>query len=254
MNSKIDVRYIAFSRLDWVIFDADNTLWDLESLYHDARNKLCRLLAKFGCDPVDVADYQRQRDLELFNVHGRSPIRFPQSFVDTLFHFNAAPHSEDIEAAWNMGMGVFDERAEPYEGVAAALQSLAVYVRIAILTAGNKTLQRKRLADFPYRKFAEVCEIVEIKNVGAFHAFLNDHRINPYHSWMVGDSLLSDIIPARVVGLNTIWVRTDNWSAIENVAISNIQFSERHFTVKSVSEAISLLLEGLRARRKALSS
>jgi phosphoglycolate phosphatase-like HAD superfamily hydrolase len=90
MHPKPNIRNDIFSRVDWVIFDADNTLWDLESLYHHARDKLCQLLGSFGYDASEAADYQRQRDLELFKVYGRAPSRFPHSFLDTLLHFNPA--------------------------------------------------------------------------------------------------------------------------------------------------------------------
>lgn len=76
----------------WVIFDADNTLWDLESLYDDARKMFCAYVAELlarqspmgGPGEASVDALQRHRDIQLQKTHGYSAARFARSFEDTL--------------------------------------------------------------------------------------------------------------------------------------------------------------------------
>jgi putative hydrolase of the HAD superfamily len=236
-------RHSVFSHLDWVIFDADNTLWDLEGLYHSARTKLIRFLVNLEFDADEIDQFQRNRDLELFKKYGRKPIRFPESFIDTLLHFKPAPSSAEVEYVWDIAHSVFNRHAKPYPGVEDALSLLSKHARIAILTAGSKEIQERRLRQFPYMQFIETWEVVEQKNAETFRQFLSVRHIEAYHSWMIGDSIRSDIIPARDVGLNTIFVETDNWSAIENHGLSSQEIAD--YSVKSVSEAVNLILDGL---------
>jgi hypothetical protein len=77
---------MADSLHEWVIFDGDNTLWDVESLYDRAREQLCTLLAQLGANLQTADKFQRARDAELHTDYGYSPDRFPQSFVDTAKH------------------------------------------------------------------------------------------------------------------------------------------------------------------------
>jgi putative hydrolase of the HAD superfamily len=243
-SSSLDLfRHSVFSHLDWVIFDADNTLWDLEDLYHSARYKLIRFLVNLEFDADEVDQYQRNRDMELFKKYGRKPIRFPESFIDTLMHFKPAPTRAEVDYVWGLGNSVFSRPAQPYPDVAEALSTLSNYARIAVLTAGTKEIQEKRLHQFPHLKFVEAWEVVEQKNYDAFRRFLTARRIEAYHSWMIGDSVRSDIIPARAAGLNTIFVENDNWSAIENYGLSPSEVAD--YSVKSVSEAVNIILEGL---------
>jgi len=198
MKIEVDLfDYGRFFPVEWVIFDADNTLWDLEDLYNRAKRDLCSFKAFRGFDPEDVADYQQRRDLELFEKYGRTPRRFPQSFVDTLLHFHPAPKLEEVEYVWKMGTAVFQKRANPYPGVAQALEFLSRRAYIAILTGGQKDVQHNRLTNFPYLKFVDEWEIVPRKDPASFRRFLDVKKINPRQSWMIGDSLRSDIIPAR---------------------------------------------------------
>jgi len=236
-------RHSVFSHLDWVIFDADNTLWDLENLYHSARSKLIRFLVNLEFDADEVDQFQRNRDMELFKKYGRKPIRFPESFIDTLIHFKPAPSKEEVEYVWEIAHSVFSRLAEPYPGVADALRLLSKHARIAILTAGSKEIQERRLRQFPYMQFINTWEVVEQKNPNTFREFLDAQRIEAYHSWMIGDSIRSDIIPARAVGLNTVFVESDNWSAIENHGLNPQEIAD--YSVKSVREAVNLILQGL---------
>src|SRR5690242_11545016 len=81
----------------WVIFDADNTLWQTESLYDDARRSLTEVLAQRGIDRAVSAEIQQTVDEKLFKSHGYSARRFPESFERTLTHF--FPGASDAERA-----------------------------------------------------------------------------------------------------------------------------------------------------------
>jgi hypothetical protein len=61
----------------WVIFDGDNTLWDIEHLYNDARNEMCEYISSLcEADESDIEELQQQRDKQLYKTHGYRPIDF----------------------------------------------------------------------------------------------------------------------------------------------------------------------------------
>jgi FMN phosphatase YigB (HAD superfamily) len=81
----------------WVIFDADNTLWETESLYDDARRTLTNMLASRGVDAAIAGEMQQAIDEELYKTFGYSAQRFPASFDRTLVYF--FPTSSEEERA-----------------------------------------------------------------------------------------------------------------------------------------------------------
>ncbi len=81
----------------WVIFDADNTLWETESLYDDARRTLTGILASRGIDAAAADEMQQAIDEDLYKTLGYSAQRFPASFDRTLVYF--FPSSSENERA-----------------------------------------------------------------------------------------------------------------------------------------------------------
>jgi putative hydrolase of the HAD superfamily len=61
----------------WVIFDADNTLWDLEALYNRARTEMADYVATLcQSKSPDIEAFQQKRDRQLSEIYGYSASRF----------------------------------------------------------------------------------------------------------------------------------------------------------------------------------
>jgi putative hydrolase of the HAD superfamily len=93
------------------------------------------------------------------------------------------------------------------------ISSLKTQYSLAIITAGERWVQEKRLREFHLLDQFEEILVVDKKTPAVLAQFCASHRIEPARSWMVGDSVPSDIIPAKTVGLNVIYVQTANWAA-----------------------------------------
>lgn len=92
----------------WVIFDADNTLWNIEYLYNEARNELCKYLSEKGHSFPEVGNFQRRRDRELYLTYGYSACRFARSFEDTAIHFLDGSDVNSITHCRSIALQVFD--------------------------------------------------------------------------------------------------------------------------------------------------
>lgn len=205
----------------WVIFDADNTLWDVERLYDKARNYMCAFLAEQGQNANEVEAFQQRRDAELHAIYGYSACRFARSFEDTTMHFLPWGSAATIRHVRQIALDVFERRAQVTEGLDEVVDRLteADYL-LAIITAGERWVQERRLNDFHLRdKFAAI-DIVEAKNEQVFRNSCGNRNADPSSSWVVGDSLASDALPAKAAGLNAVLLSSKNWSHIEGVHTS----------------------------------
>src|SRR4051794_889967 len=133
-------------RSDWIIFDADNTLWSIEHLYDDARRQLCAYVAAQGFSEADVEVFQQDRDQRLHATYGYSACRFARSFEDTLLHFLPASTDSTVRHVRFLALNVFERKAEPAEGLEDVLRSVHTRYNLGLLTAGERWVQERRLS------------------------------------------------------------------------------------------------------------
>jgi putative hydrolase of the HAD superfamily len=208
------------TRPRWVIFDADNTLWDIESLYDRARDAFCAHVEALVCaaEPATqiqrtlICILQRHRDVQLHATHGYSAARFARSFEDTLSFLLPLASPDEIRQARELALQVFVAEPELAPGLEAALSALAADFSLGIVTAGERWVQEKRLAAFEFRDRFDEIVIVERKMEATFEDFCSSRSVDKGNSWVVGDSLRSDIIPATKVGLRAIHFEAPNWA------------------------------------------
>jgi putative hydrolase of the HAD superfamily len=199
----------------WVIFDADNTLWETESLYDNARRTLTNILASRGIDAVVAGEMQEAIDEELYKTFGYSAQRFPASFDRTLLHFFPASSEEERTQIRSIAERVFLQPAIAHQALNEVIAKLGAHYSLGILTAGENWVQQARLEQFAHRHHFQAIEIVPHKDIQAFSDFADKHGVDRKTSWVVGDSLRSDIIPAHAAGFNAILVASNNWHRVE---------------------------------------
>lgn len=205
----------------WVIFDADNTLWDIEKFYDEARVELCAYLSGKGCHRDEVEEFQRRRDVHLHKTYGYSACRFPRSFEDTVINFLGVNGAEsDIVHCRALALEVFSRTPSPSDGLEEVLQYIKSRYNVGLITAGERWVQERRLREFHLIDEIDAVEIVDEKTESVFLEFIQKYDLDPSQSWMVGDSFRSDIKPALEVGLNVFWYRVHNWNEFENPEVT----------------------------------
>lgn len=222
----------------WVIFDADNTLWETETLYDEARLDLAKQLALLGIDESTAVEVQQAIDEELFKTYGYSARRFPESFDRTLTHFFPAASEIERHKIRSIAERIFRNPAVVHSAVMAIIERLRGHYRLGILTAGEEWVQQNRLGQFAYVHHFQAVEIVEQKNVATFENFIGTHHVDRTRSWVVGDSLKSDILPAHAVGLNAVLIATRNWDRIE---MSEFRLPPNTQRVHDLSEILRII-------------
>lgn len=227
-------------KLPWVIFDADNTLWTIEHLYDEARHLLCEFVVEFGANRDDVENFQRSKDGELYDKLGYSAERFPLSFRETLKHFAPECSKADLTMVHQFAMSVFEREARLEDDVESVINSLKPRFQLGILTAGEAWVQKNRIRLFPYSDEFDAIDIVDEKNCNAFRRFCDAHNVRTERSWVVGDSIKSDVLPAIEVGLSAIHYDTHNWKLVEQDGINLPRGIKR---VESLGGVIEIILD-----------
>jgi NTE family protein len=202
----------------WVIFDADNTLWNVEGLYNQARTKMAEYVAAL-CDQrsAEIESFQQERDAQLREIYGYSASRFARSFEDTISRFVPKAGWNEVRHVRAIAEAVFAQKAELTPDVELVLRSLhSQGWLLGLLTAGELWVQQKRISEFHLQGIFHAIQVVEQKTARVFEQFCRKHNVEPGRCWVVGDSKRSDIDPAISAGLNAILVPHENWKIVED--------------------------------------
>lgn len=201
---------------DLIVFDGDDTLWRVEHLYDDARERAAAIAADAGIDSDSWTQLQKNIDVANVATFGLSRFRFPHSSV--LAYERAATElgitadnaiKERIRTA---AATVFDATAPLMPGALDVIAQLAHTHRLVLLTQGDPVVQDKRIADSGLDASFEIVRIVERKTEASFSELLAQAQIAPQDAWSIGNSVPSDINPALRLGMSAIWIETHVWA------------------------------------------
>ena len=199
-----------------VIFDGDDTLWETEVLYDQAREDAAALVAATGIDPAFFVDLQRQIDVRNVARFGLRKERFPTSSVDAyreLVERQGGVVSDVVaDDVYRASASVFERPARLVEGAADVLGELRRRHDLALLTKGDPTVQRRRIAESGLEPFFRVVEVVEEKDETSFRRVLQSLDAVASRAWSVGNSVRSDISPALTAGMHAVWIDAYVWA------------------------------------------
>lgn len=233
-------------KIPWIIFDADNTLWDVESIYDHFRKEFA-LYIKRALDLEEslenIEEHQKEIDKLLSTSHGYAASRFPRSFQETtLFYLNnksinflTEEESKIIRKVRELGEAVFNTRACNFKDAAEALrEGKEKGYDIAIYTSGEHWVQDRRLKQSGLLGLCDTTDIQHEKTIKTLRDFCDRKKVDIGRSFVIGDSLKSDIYPASEIGLSAIHIPNRNWSKKEKIDIS--EYAEASTLTTAVSQ------------------
>jgi len=114
---------------------------------------------------------------------------------------------------------ISEQEIELLPGVAETLADLATRHRLILMTKGDQAEQADKLAHSGLAGHFSAVEIVAEKDPATYHAVIARHELTPHTSWMIGNSIKSDINPALAAGLHAVFLfHKDTW-VLEHAAL-----------------------------------
>ena len=92
------------------------------------------------------------------------------------------------------------------------LAKLAERYSLVLVTKGDLSVQRRRVADSNLAHFLTHVHIVSHKSGGVLSRIIQADELDPVNSWAVGNSLTSDILPALENGLRAVLIPANSWA------------------------------------------
>jgi putative hydrolase of the HAD superfamily len=198
-----------------IVFDGDDTLWETERLYDDARTAAQDLIEAAGLDGTRWDLAERKIDQDNVALMGLSAIRFPTSCREAYERVCLELHIESdpvlATAVYEAASGVFRQEAPVTDGAYQILESLKSDWQLILLTRGDLKVQKHRVEQSGLEPLFDHVRVIEDKSVREWVRLIEDRNVDASHSWSVGNSLKSDIMPAIECGLWAVWIETHVW-------------------------------------------
>ena len=199
-----------------IVFDGDDTLWQTEQLYDEARSRGREIVERAGLSGEAWEARERLLDVENVQHFGHAADRFPASCVDAYEEVcEAAGATVDEEvgrAIASAARQVFERRAPLMGGAQTTLSKLrARGYTLALLTKGDASVQTMRIDQSGLRNMFDLIEIVEEKTPESILSVLGRLDVAPAEALTVGNSVRSDVLPSLAAGVTPVWIDAHVW-------------------------------------------
>jgi putative hydrolase of the HAD superfamily len=212
-----------------LIFDGDDTLWDSQVFYDEAKERFYEIVAGQGglakyseSSQFTVDDVMRLIDeIEVRNIEreGFSSESFSQALVQTYQTLSkqagVAPSPPVSQLIRGLGDGVSRQRRSPLPGARETLAALSGHGRytLVLYSGGDRTTQVRKLRQAGLEEFFEGrVHIVQRKDDDTLRNVIRAENLDIASSWIIGNGLRTEINPALRLGLNCIWFHHGEWA------------------------------------------
>ncbi|QAY66012.1 HAD family hydrolase [Paenibacillus protaetiae] len=198
-----------------ILFDLDDTLIHCNKYFYMVIEQFVDQMTTWFAGyeevtPDAVRDKQTEIDIAGVAVMGFKSEHFPQSFIDCYRYFSdltGRPRSAvEEELLWKTGISVYELETEPYPQMEETLDKLAsAGHELHLYTGGELLIQKRKITNMQLeRYFDDRIYIRRHKNTEALEAILSGGAFDRSHTWMIGNSLRTDVVPALTAGLHAI--------------------------------------------------
>jgi putative hydrolase of the HAD superfamily len=199
--------------LEWIAFDADDTLWKNEETYLEGRDVFLQILVNYG---VGFEDLKKVDQVEVNNIkyYGYGVMSFVLSLIEMAIELTEERiRPGDIQILLDQGKKMLSADVEVFPGVDSLLENLSPEYRLMLITKGDLSHQQRKIKSSGLARHFQEIEVVSDKTPDVYLEILERHHIIPESFVMIGNSLRSDILPVLKLGGWAIFLKDHmSWS------------------------------------------
>jgi putative hydrolase of the HAD superfamily len=203
-------------KLQSILFDLDDTLLHcnkyFELVIEQFADQMATWFRGYNVKQHEIRTKQAELDVASVHSHGFTVEHFPQSFVDTYEHFSdleGRPKSKsEAKFLYKLGSSVFEQEIEAYPNMRETLTALKSRGHeLSLYTGGVKEVQLSKVARFGLDEFFHDRIFIALhKNTEAMEEVIVKKGLDRRRTWMIGNSIRTDIVPALENGIHSIHI------------------------------------------------
>lgn len=191
---------------DFIAFDADDTLWENESYYKKAEQKLTNLLAEYRVSEF-LVDELLKTEMRNIATYGYGIKSFTLSMIETAIELTEGKIAAgQIQKIVGFGKEMVATDVVLLKGGWETIQTLSSSHTLMIITKGDLFDQERKVARSGLGDSFKYVEIVSEKTSEIYEKILAKYDIAPHCFLMIGNSLKSDVLPVVEIGGQAVYI------------------------------------------------
>lgn len=187
-------------------FDADDTLWHNETLYHKAKAELTSILADYQ-EPQEVKTLLDQLEVTNITYYGYGIKSFILSMIETATTVSAGRvTAQEINKILTIAKDMLTAPVDLLDGVEATLERLSNQYGLMLITKGDQFEQERKIRLSGIAHYFHYLEVVGEKSADTYKTVLGKYNLAPTSFLMVGNSLRSDVLPVLQIGGQAVFI------------------------------------------------
>lgn len=204
-----------------LILDLDDTLIHCNKYFKEAKSKFAKQMQVWFAMLTKEKIKQKHSEIDIQRVekHGLHSSVYIDSLVETYQYFSKKYKRKmkefEIEMIRKIGQSVFQIDVQPFPFMYEVLNKLKKDGhQLFLFTGGDQENQNRKIRQLNLKPFFDDgIFIFEHKNTMALQEVLGKINADKKATWMIGNSLKSDIKPAIELGINAIHIHSElEWS------------------------------------------
>lgn len=190
-----------------LIIDGDDTLWENNVYFERAVEEFIDFLAHSTLSRPQVR--AALDEIERLNsaVHGYGSRAFSKNLRECYERLTERElRQEDTDRVIRLGERILEEPLRLIDGVEETVAELSGRHDLTLFTKGHVEEQTLKIERSGLARYFHHTAVVGEKNPQAYRALVEERRLRPERTWMVGNSPRSDINAALAAGLNAVYV------------------------------------------------
>ena len=193
--------------MSFLLIDADDTLWENNIYFESAFDDFVEFLDHSALTAAQIRDVLNEIELVNARVHGYGARNFGRNLQQAYQHLAERKIGEqDLIHVMSLAERILEQPLELIEGVEGTLASLAARHDLTLFTKGHPEEQKLKVDRSGLGRYFAHTAIVKEKDTAAYRQIVQERKLEPARTWMIGNSPKSDINPALEAGLGAVWV------------------------------------------------
>jgi putative hydrolase of the HAD superfamily len=191
----------------FLIIDADDTLWENNIYFERAFDAFVEYLAHSALTPQQVRNILDEIEDANAKIHGYGSANFGRNLQQCFQHLAERDVGDnDLRTVCGFAERILECPMEVIEGVPETLEYLASRHDLTLFTKGHPEEQKLKIDRSGLGIWFAHTAIVKEKHAGAYRELVETRGMDPSRTWMIGNSPKSDINPALEAGLQAVFV------------------------------------------------
>jgi len=228
------------NKINTIIFDLDDTLIKTSKIYNCARSEFSKIMSRLKFSSKEALEKLDEIDIGHIAEQGFAKERYPLSLVKT-YHYFCHKFGKNIDTQIekeiaSIGWNVFQQTPELVEGVDLVLNNLKNRYTLILATLGDPEIQHQKIMRSGLKTYFKAIYVLNYKTANEYLQILQEHNLRKEETWIIGNSIRSDLNPGLQLGLNCILIPASTWKFEEEKPISN-----QYMQLDSLTEVLNYL-------------